>query len=133
MRIASWNVNSIKARLDIVTGWLANDPCDVLLIQETKSQDVNFPIDAFQAMGWHVAFHGQKSYNGVAIASRFPIQDVVMGLQGDSEDEQARYMEATINGFRVATIYLPNGNPAPGPRFDYKLCLLYTSPSPRDS
>ncbi len=121
MRIASWNVNSIKARLDIVTGWLANDPCDVLLIQETKSQDVNFPIDAFQAMGWHVAFHGQKSYNGVAIASRFPIQDVVMGLQGDSEDEQARYMEATINGFRVATIYLPNGNPAPGPKFDYKL------------
>ena len=61
MRIASWNVNSIKARLDIVTGWLANDPCDVLLIQETKSQDVNFPIDAFLAMGWHVAFHGQKS------------------------------------------------------------------------
>ena len=121
MRIASWNVNSIKARLDIVTGWLANDPCDVLLIQETKSQDVNFPIDAFQAMGWHVAFHGQKSYNGVAIASRFPIQDVVMGLQGDSQDEQARYMEATINGFRVATIYLPNGNPAPGPKFDYKL------------
>jgi len=61
MRIASWNVNSIKARLDIVTGWLANDPCDVLLIQETKSQDVNFPIDAFQAMDWDVVFHGQKS------------------------------------------------------------------------
>ena len=121
MRIASWNVNSIKARLDIVTGWLASDTCDVLLIQETKSQDVNFPIDAFQAMGWHVAFHGQKSYNGVAIASRFPIEDVVMGLEGDAEDEQARYMEATINGFRVATIYLPNGNPALGPKFDYKL------------
>jgi len=121
MRIASWNVNSIKARLDIVTGWLATDPCDVLLIQETKSQDVNFPIDAFQALGWHVAFHGQKSYNGVAIASRFPMEDIVMGLEGDAEDEQARYMEATINGFRVATIYLPNGNPAPGPKFDYKL------------
>ena len=121
MRIASWNVNSIKARLDIVTDWLATDPCDVLLLQETKSQDVNFPIDAFQAMEWHVAFHGQKSYNGVAIASRFPIEDVVMGLEGDAEDEQARYMEATINGFRVATIYLPNGNPAPGPKFDYKL------------
>ena len=104
MRIASWNVNSIKARLDIVTGWLASDPCDVLLIQETISQDVNFPIDAFKAMGWHVAFYGQKSYNGVAIASRFPIEDVVMGLGGDSEDEQARYMEATISGFRVATI-----------------------------
>jgi exodeoxyribonuclease-3 len=121
MRIASWNVNSIKARLNIVTGWLANDPCDVLLVQETKSQDMSFPIDAFQAMGWRVAFHGQKSYNGVAIASRFPIEDVVMGLEGGSDDEQARYMEATINGFRVATIYLPNGNPAPGPKFDYKL------------
>ena len=121
MRIASWNVNSIKARLNIVTGWLTSDPCDVLLIQETKSQDVNFPIDAFQAMAWHVAFHGQKSYNGVAIASRFPMEDIVMGLEGDAEDEQARYMEATINGFRVATIYLPNGNPAPGPKFDYKL------------
>ena len=121
MRIASWNVNSIKARLDIVTGWLASDTCDVLLIQETKSQDVNFPIDAFQVMGWHVAFYGQKSYNGVAIASRFPVEDVVLGLEGDVEDEQARYMEATINGFRVATIYLPNGNPAPGPKFDYKL------------
>ena len=124
MRIASWNVNSIKARLNIVTGWLTSDPCDVLLIQETKSQDVNFPIDAFQGMGWHVAFHGQKSYNGVAIASRFPIEDVVMGLDGDAEDEQARYMEATINGFRVATIYLPNGNPAPGPKFDYKLSWM---------
>jgi exodeoxyribonuclease-3 len=121
MRIASWNVNSIKARLNIVTGWLANDPCDVLLVQETKSQDMSFPIDAFEAMGWRVAFHGQKSYNGVAIASRFPIEDVVMGLEGGSDDEQARYMEATINGFRVATIYLPNGNPAPGPKFDYKL------------
>ena len=114
-------MNSIKARLNIVTGWLANDPCDVLLVQETKSQDISFPIDAFQAMGWRVAFHGQKSYNGVAIASRFPIEDVVMGLEGGSDDEQARYMEATINGFRVATIYLPNGNPAPGPKFDYKL------------
>ena len=82
-------MNSIKARLDIVTGWLANDPCDVLLVQETKSQDMNFPVDAFQAMRWHVAFYGQKSYNGVAIASRFPIEDVVMGLDGDAEDEQA--------------------------------------------
>ena len=100
MRIASWNVNSIKARLDIVTGWLANDLCDVLLIQETKSQDVNFPIDEFQAMGWHVAFHGQKSYNGVAIAARAPLNDVVRGLAGDEADEQARYMEATIDGVR---------------------------------
>lgn len=124
MRIASWNVNSIKSRLDIVTSWLAGDHCDVLLIQETKSQNVNFPIAAFEGVGWHVAFHGQKSYNGVAIASRQKIEDVRLGLAGDDSDEQARYMEGTIDGIRVATIYLPNGNPAPGPKFDYKLAWL---------
>ena len=121
MRIASWNVNSIKARLDIVTDWVIGNNCDVLLIQETKSQDVNFPVSAFKNLGWHVVFHGQKSYNGIAIISRFPIQDVTTGLAGDDEDEQARYMEATIRGVRVATIYLPNGNPAPGKKFDYKI------------
>jgi exodeoxyribonuclease-3 len=124
LRIASWNVNSIKARLDIVTGWLANDHCDVLLMQETKSQDVNFPISAFDNIGWHVAFHGQKSYNGVAIASRHNIEQVTSGLAGDDSDEHARYMEATIGSIRVATIYLPNGNPAPGIKFDYKLAWL---------
>ena len=121
MRIASWNVNSIKARLDIVVNWLASDHCDVLLVQETKSQDVNFPSVAFENLGWNVAFHGQKSFNGVAIVSRFEIKDLTVGLAGDVSDEQARYMEATVAGIRVATIYLPNGNPAPGPKFDYKL------------
>ena len=124
MRIASWNVNSIKARLEIVTSWLAADHCDILLIQETKSQDINFPITAFEDIGWCVVFHGQKSYNGVAIASRHKIEDVKCGLPGDDADEHARYMEATIDGIRVATIYLPNGNPAPGPKFDYKLNWL---------
>ena len=94
MRIASWNVNSIKARLGIVTSWLASDHCDVLLIQETKSQDINFPTTAFEDIGWYVVFHGQKSYNGVAIASRHKIEDVKCGLPGDHSDEQARYMEA---------------------------------------
>ncbi len=124
MRIASWNVNSIKARLDIVKGWLAGNNCDILLIQETKSQDINFPFSAFKELGWHVAFLGQKSYNGVAIVSRFPLEDVKAGLPGDDKDEQARYMEATINGIRVATIYLPNGNPVPGPKFDYKIAWM---------
>ena len=124
MRIASWNVNSIKARLDIVTDWLARSNCDILLIQETKSQDVNFPVAACTTLGLHVTFHGHKSYNGVAIVSRFPIKDVTTGLAGDDEDEQARYLEATISGIRVATIYLPNGNPAPGPKFDYKLAWM---------
>jgi len=121
MRIASWNINSIKSRLDIVINWLESGSCDVLLLQETKSQDENFPRDAFESIGWHVAIHGQKSYNGVAIASRLPLLDVVAGLPGDDDDEQARYIEASVNDVRVASIYLPNGNPVPGPKFDYKL------------
>ena len=121
MRIASWNVNSVKARLDIIINWLKSDSCDVLLLQETKSQDENFPHEAFSSIGWHVAIHGQKSYNGVAIASRHQIDDVLCGLPGDDTDEQARYIEASIQNLRVASIYLPNGNPAPGPKFDYKL------------
>ena len=124
MRIASWNVNSAKARQDHILDYLKAGSADVLLIQETKTQDVNFPVDLYQDAGWNVAFHGQKSYNGVAIAARQPLTDVMSGLPGDAEDEQARYMEATIDGVRVATIYLPNGNPAPGPKFDYKLAWM---------
>ena len=124
MRIASWNVNSAKARQDHILDYLKAGSADVLLIQETKTQDVNFPIDLYQDTGWNVVFHGQKSYNGVAIAARQPLTDVMSGLPGDAEDEQARYMEATIDGVRVATIYLPNGNPAPGPKFDYKLAWM---------
>ena len=124
MRIASWNVNSAKARQDHILDYLKAGGADVLLIQETKTQDVNFPVDLYQDAGWNVVFHGQKSYNGVAIAARQPLTDVMSGLPGDAEDEQARYMEATIDGVRVATIYLPNGNPAPGPKFDYKLAWM---------
>ena len=124
MRIASWNVNSAKARQDHILNYLRAGSCDVLLIQETKTQDVNFPADLYAEIGWNVVFHGQKSYNGVAIAARLPIEDVLNGLAGDDEDEQARYMEATIGGVRVATIYLPNGNPAPGPKFDYKIAWM---------
>ena len=125
MRIASWNVNSAKARQDHILNYLRAGSCDVLLIQETKTQDVNFPADLYEELGWHVGFHGQKSYNGVAIASRLPLEDVVSGLPGDDADEQARYMEATVGGVRVATIYLPNGNPAPGPKFDYKIAWMH--------
>ena len=124
MRIASWNVNSAKARQDHILDYLKAGSADVLLIQETKTQDVNFPVDLYRDAGWNVVFHGQKSYNGVAIAARQPLTDVMSGLPGDAEDEQARYMEATIDGVRVATIYLPNGNPAPGPKFDYKLAWM---------
>ncbi len=124
MRIASWNVNSAKARQDHILSYLAAGSADILLLQETKTQDQNFPVDIYSDLGWNVAFHGQKSYNGVAIAARAPIEDVICGLPGDDSDEQARYIEATISGVRVASIYLPNGNPAPGPKFDYKIVWM---------
>jgi exodeoxyribonuclease-3 len=124
MRIASWNVNSANARQDHILSYLSSGACDVLLIQETKTQDQNFPVELYRDIGWNVAFHGQKSYNGVAIAARAPLTDIICGLPGDEADEQARYMEATVNGVRVATIYLPNGNPVPGPKFDYKIAWM---------
>ncbi len=124
MRIASWNVNSAKARIDHIRDWFAAGGADVLLLQEIKSQNESFPFDVFAEMGWHVAVHGQKSYNGVAIVSRYPIENVMCGLPGDPSDEQARYIEATIKNTRVVSIYLPNGNPAPGPKFDYKLAWM---------
>ena len=122
MRIASWNVNSIKARLGIVTSWLASDHCDVLLIQETKSQDINFPIPLLRILTGMSCFMDRKAIL-VAIASRHEIEDVRYGLPGDDRMNM-HHMEATIDGIRVATIYLPNGNPAPGPKFNYKFDWL---------
>ena len=118
MRVASWNVNSANKRLDHINDWLAADSADVLLLQEIKTQTENFPRDLFVDKGWHVAVHGQKSYNGVAIISRHPIEDVMCSLPGDPDDEQARYIEATIAA--PYADYLPNGNPVPGLKFDYK-------------
>ena len=121
MRIATWNVNSMKARLHHVLDYCKAGHTDVILAQELKLTDENFPKDAFAEIGWNVETHGQKTYNGVAILSPHPITDVARGLDGEPEDEQARYIEATIGEFRLASIYLPNGNPRPGPKFDYKL------------
>lgn len=121
MKIATWNVNSLKARLPIAIDWLKTAAPDVVLLQETKTVDADFPRLEFEALGYHLAIHGQKSYNGVAIFSKTPLEDVQIGLPGDGEDDHARYLEATIRGIRVATIYLPNGNPVPGEKFDYKL------------
>lgn len=121
MKIATWNVNSVKARLPNVLDWLAEAKPDVVLLQEIKCQDEGFPALEFEALGWRCAVHGQKSYNGVAILSRHPMHDVVRGLPECAGDDQSRYIEASINGMRVASIYLPNGNPAPGDKFDYKL------------
>ncbi len=128
MKIASWNVNSIKARLPNVIEWLNAAAPDVLCMQEIKTVDEGFPADAFEDLGYNVAVHGQKTYNGVAILSKYPLDDITSGLPGDDEDEQARYLEAVVmpDGapVRVASIYLPNGNPVPGPKYDYKLAWM---------
>ena len=121
MRIASWNVNSMKARLGHVIDYCKAGHTDIILAQELKMTDENFPYDAFKEIGWNVAVHGQKTYNGVAILSPHPIENVETRLAGDEADEQARFIQADIGGLHVASIYLPNGNPCPGPKFDYKL------------
>ena len=128
LTVASWNVNSIKARLPNVLDWLKEAAPDVVCLQEIKTVDEGFPREEIEALGYNVETHGQKTYNGVAILSKFPIEDATPRLPGDDEDEQARYLEAVISAesgpVRVASIYLPNGNPAPGPKYDYKLAWM---------
>jgi len=124
MRIASFNINGVKARLPALCGWLREAAPDVALLQEIKSTDEAFPRDEIEALGYAVETHGQKGFNGVAILSKLPLEDVCRGLPGDDDDSQARWIEASVIGaraVRVAGLYVPNGNPAPGPKFDYKL------------
>jgi exodeoxyribonuclease III len=122
--IATWNVNSVNARLPVVVGWLESARPDIVLLQETKCQDAAFPRGAVEALGYHVATHGQKSYNGVAVLSRDLPDELVAGLPGDPDDEQARYLEAVVGAIRVASIYLPNGNPPDTVKFAYKLAWM---------
>ncbi|KQT09068.1 exodeoxyribonuclease III [Methylobacterium sp. Leaf399] len=131
MRIATWNVNSIKQRVGHLTAFLTQAKPDVVCLQELKCQDVAFPRDEIAAAGYTVETLGQKAYNGVALLVRAPlaVSEIRRGLPGDEADEQARYIEALISGedlapVRVASIYLPNGNPAPGPKYDYKLAFM---------
>lgn len=128
MKIASFNINGIKARLPALLEWLAEAKPDVALLQELKSMDETFPREPVEDLGYTLETHGQKSFNGVAILSRFPLEDVTRGLPGDDADEQARYIEATVIGerrpVRVCGLYLPNGNPVPGPKYDYKLAWM---------
>ncbi len=109
--IATWNVNSIKARLPNVLDWLRRTRPDIVLFQEIKCETAAFPCLEFEDLGYNLAIHGQKSYNGVALLSLRPIEDVMRGLPGAPEDEQARYIEATVGTLRLASLYLPNGNP----------------------
>lgn len=127
MKIASFNINGIKARLPALMDWLDEAQPDVAILQEIKSIDENFPREAFEDKGYNVETHGQKSFNGVALLSKLPLEDVTRGLPGDDEDEQARYIEATVVGdhaVRICGLYLPNGNPVPGPKYDYKLAWM---------
>lgn len=128
MKIATFNINGIKARIAALPDWLDEAMPDVALLQEIKSVDEGFPREIFEDRGYQVETHGQKGFNGVAILSKRPLEDVRRGLPGDDGDEQARWIEATVSGdkrpVRVCGLYLPNGNPCPGPKFDYKLAWM---------
>jgi exodeoxyribonuclease-3 len=132
MKIATFNINGIKARLPALLDWLGEAEPDVALLQEIKSVDEGFPRLEIEELGYNIETHGQKGFNGVAILSKRPIEDVVCGLPGDDSDEQARWIEATIVGdrdaARVCGLYLPNGNPVPPseprPKYDYKLAWM---------
>ncbi|NRB36797.1 MAG: exodeoxyribonuclease III [Rhodobacteraceae bacterium] len=127
MKIASFNINGIKARIAALPEWLDEAQPDVVVLQEIKSVDEAFPREIFEDRGYNVETHGQKSFNGVAILSKLPLEDVTRGLPGDENDEQARWIEATVVGkqaVRICGLYLPNGNPAPGPKYDYKLAWM---------
>ena len=128
MKIATWNINGVRARIENLKAWLDQAQPDVACLQEIKSVNEAFPADALDGSGYNLAIHGQKGFNGVAILSKTPIEDVLVGLPGDKSDEQARYVEAAVSTddgvVRVASIYLPNGNPVDSEKFPYKLSWM---------
>ena len=128
MKIATWNINGVKARLDTVKSWLEQAAPDIACLQEIKSVDENFPREQFEALGYQVETHGQKGFNGVALLSKIRLDEVNRGLPGDDGDEQARFIEGVIStesgALRVASIYLPNGNPVESEKFPYKLSWM---------
>jgi exodeoxyribonuclease-3 len=123
MKIATYNVNGVNGRLPVLLRWLEMSKPDVVCLQELKAPNEKFPEQAINDAGYRAIWHGQKSWNGVAILTRpnFEIKEVSRVLPGDPEDLHSRYIEAMVNGIHIACLYLPNGNPAPGPKFDYKL------------
>lgn len=126
MKIATFNVNGISARLPNLLRWLEEDAPDVACLQELKTLDEKFPVQPLSDIGYKAIWHGQKSWNGVAILAKdkFELTEVGRGLPGDPEDLQSRYIEGRVNDILVCCLYLPNGNPAPGPKFDYKMAWL---------
>lgn len=122
MKIATYNVNGVNGRLPVLLRWLKETQPDVACLQELKAPQEKFPEEAIKEAGYTAIWHGQKSWNGVAILSRGEApKEISRVLPGDEEDEHSRYIEAMVNGIHIACLYLPNGNPAPGPKFDYKL------------
>jgi exodeoxyribonuclease III len=122
MRIATYNVNGVNGRLPVLLRWLESTKPDVVCLQELKAPNEKFPLQSIEDAGYHAIWHGQKSWNGVAILSKdeSPVE-ITRTLPGEDEDEHSRYIEAMVRGIHLCCLYLPNGNPAPGPKFDYKL------------
>jgi len=121
MKIATYNVNGVNGRLPVLLRWLEESQPDVVCLQELKAPQEKFPEQAIKDLGYHAIWQGQKSWNGVAILSKYEIKELRRGLPGGDEDLHSRYIEALINDVVIGCLYLPNGNPAPGPKFDYKL------------
>jgi exodeoxyribonuclease-3 len=125
MRIATWNINGVKARIDTLLDWLREASPDVVCLQETKSIDDGFPFDPIEGLGYNIAVHGQKGFNGVALLSKHPLEDVQKGLPGNDGDEQARFITGLIladgRAIRIASAYVPNGNPIGTDKFAFKL------------
>ncbi len=129
LTVATWNINGIKARLETVLDWLRQTEPDIAALQEIKSIDEGFPGEAFESIGYNVATHGQKSFNGVALLSKRPLEDIRRGLPGEESDVQARYIEGVVSlssgrSLRIGCLYLPNGNPTDSDKYPYKLAWM---------
>lgn len=124
MKVATWNVNSVKVRLPLLLDWLEQAKPDVVCLQEIKCLAADFPLMELRGHGYYAEIVGQKSYNGVALLSKEPARDVVVSLPGDDGDSHARYLEASIGDWRIASLYLPNGNPVGSEKYPYKLAWL---------
>ena len=128
MKIATWNINGVRARIDGAVAWVKDAQPDILCLQEIKSEDAAFPNEPFEELGYNIAVHGQKGFNGVAILSKVPLEDVSTGLAGDDADTHSRFIEAVVSvpsgALRVVSLYLPNGNPIGTDKFAYKLAWM---------
>jgi exodeoxyribonuclease-3 len=128
MKVATWNINGIRARLETARNWVKEAAPDVLCFQEIKCEDLAFPSEMFEELGYNVTTHGQKGFNGVAILSKLPLEDIKSGLAGDDSDTHSRFIEAVVSvnrsALRVVSLYFPNGNPIGSDKFDYKLAWM---------